>query len=73
MIQAKHVQISINKEQRFPAVSNFNGFDDLTMNICLGSHKVCKTYWKHIFHTEFCLHLDPVEIKVTNHVIKKGI
>jgi hypothetical protein len=45
---------SINKEQRFPAASNFNKFDALVRNICLGSWKVCKTY---IFHTEFCLNL----------------
>ena len=37
-----------NKEQRFPAASNFNEFNAMTRNICLESLKVCKAYWKHI-------------------------
>jgi hypothetical protein len=37
------------KEQRFPVASHFNEFDTLMTNICIGSHKVCTTYWKHIY------------------------
>jgi len=48
-IRAKHAEIDINKEQRFPAALNFNEFDVLTTNIYLGSLEVCKTYWKHIY------------------------
>ena len=73
-IRAKHAKIAIhfNKEQRFPAALNFNEFDVLTRNICLGSLKVCKTYWKYIYSIQnsVCI-LTPVEIEITNHVIKK--
>ena len=48
-IRAKRLKTSINKEQRLPAASNLNEFDTLMSNICLGSLKVCTTYWKHIY------------------------
>ena len=72
--RAKRVKTSIDKEQMFPTVSNLNELDALTRNIRLGSRKVCKIYWKHIYsvHNSVCI-LTPVEIKITNHVIKKGI
>jgi hypothetical protein len=41
--RGKHVKISINKEQRFPAASNFNEFDAMTGNIFLRSLEVFKT------------------------------
>jgi hypothetical protein len=70
----KRVKTSINKEQKFPAASNFNEFDTLMGNICLRSRKVCKTYWKHIYSIQnpVCI-LTPVEIKITTHVIKKEV
>jgi hypothetical protein len=72
--RAKRVKISINKEQRFPAASNFKEFDALMRNICLGSRKVCKTYWKRIYSIQnsVCI-LTQAGIEITNHVIKKGI
>ena len=71
-IRAKHAEIDINKEQRFPAALNFNEFYVLTTNICLGSLEVCKTYWKNIYSIQnyVCI-LTPVEININNHVIKK--
>jgi hypothetical protein len=71
--RAKRVKISINKEQRFPAASNFKEFDALMRNICLGSRKVCKTYWKRIYsiHNSVCI-FTSAGIEITNHVIKKG-
>ena len=72
--RAKRVKTSIDKEQMFPTVSNLNELDALTRNIRLWSRKVCKIYWKHIYSVQnsVCI-LTPVEIKITNHVIKKGI
>ena len=73
-IRAKHAKIVIHfyKEQRFPAALNFNEFEVLTTNICLGSFEVYTNYWKHIYSIQnsVCI-LTPVEIKITNHVIKK--
>jgi hypothetical protein len=73
-IREKYVKIAIHfyKEQRFPAALNFNEFDVLTTNICLGSLEICTTYWKYIYsiHNSVCI-LTPVEIKITNHVMKK--
>jgi hypothetical protein len=75
-IRAKHAKIAIHfyKEQRFSAALNFNEFDVLTTNICLGSLEVYATYWKHIYSIQnsVCI-LTPVEIKITNHVIKKEL
>lgn len=42
-VHRKSVNNSINKQQRFPAVSNFNEFDALTRKIGIGTSKVCKT------------------------------
>jgi hypothetical protein len=72
--RAKCVKSFINKEQRFPEASNFIEIDTLIRNIYLGSLMICKTYWKHIYsiHNSVCL-LTPVEMKITNHVIKKGM
>ena len=58
------------------AASNFYELNALTRNIYLGSLKVCKAYayWKRIYSIQnyVCI-LTPVEIKITNHVIKKGV
>jgi hypothetical protein len=72
-MRGKHAKIAINKEQRFPAALHFNEFDVLKTNICLGSLEVCRIYWKNIYSIQnsVCI-LTPVEIKITNHVIKKG-